>query len=60
MRRNFLKRLKSNKIRVRFVIRWLEALIDRSCDRRVNVLGFWLSLLDRYTILKLNRDRYLI
>ncbi len=40
MGRNFSKRLKDNKIRVRFVIRLLEILIDRSCDRRVNTLDF--------------------
>ena len=37
---SFLKRLGDNKIRVRFVIRLLEALIDRSYNRRVNALGF--------------------
>ncbi len=38
--RSFLKGLKSNKIRVRFVIRLLEVLVDRSYDRRVNILDF--------------------
>ncbi len=40
MGRSFLKRSGDNKIRVRFVIRLLEILIDRSCDRRVNILDF--------------------
>ncbi len=40
MGRSFLKRLKDNKIRVRFAIHLLEMLIGRSCDRRANMPDF--------------------
>ena len=55
---SFLNRSGGSRIRNQFVIYSLEASIGKSCNHYINKLGFWLSLLGQYIILKLNYKRY--